>query len=447
MDASVLCEEQSMSKSLFGRVPLASVTTAIKDGTHGTHSRVSGGVPFLSAKNISSAGSFSWNESDDCIAESEFQQIQRYFQLQPRDILLTIVGSIGRRAVFDGSKVTFQRSVAYVRPDTRLVSERFLFHWFAQAEFQQELARRSNSTAQAGLYLGELAKTLVPDCPMPEQVRIAEILDTLDTTLRQTEAIIAKLKQVKQGLLHDLLTRGIDANGELRPPQSQAPHLYKDSPLGWIPREWEVVPTMTCCTLITKGTTPASDDMWQGNDGVRFLRVDNLSFDGQFAFEASRFRVSAATHRTTLGRSMCFPGDVLTNIVGPPLGKLGLVTDQSGDININQAIALFRANDDLLPRFLLLWLGSAIAQSWLRQRAKQTSGQVNLTLALCQELPLAFMDLAEQKGIISRVAAAQDRVDLESRELAKLVELKSGLMDDLLTGRVRVTPLLAPAAP
>ena len=280
-----------------------------------------------------------------------------------------------------------------------------------------------------------------------EQVQIAQVLDTLDTTLRQTEAIIEKLKQVRQGLLHDLLTRGIDANGELRPPHRQAPHLYKDSPLGWIPRGWEVVPTMTCCNLITKGTTPASDDMWQGNDGIRFLRVDNLSFDGQFDFEASRFRVSTATHRTTLGRSMCFPGDVLTNIVGPPLGKLGLVTDRSGDININQAIALFRPSDDILPRFLLLWLGSAIAQSWLRQRAKQTSGQVNLTLALCQELPLALMDLAEQQGIISRVTAAQDRMDLESRELAKLVELKSGLMDDLLTGRVRVTPLLVPAVP
>ena len=77
------------------------------------------------------------------------------------------------------------------------------------------------------------------DCiPIEEQRAIAALRATLDTTLRQTEAIIEKLKQIKQGLLHDLLKRGIDANGELRPPQSQAPHLYKDSPLGWIPRDW-----------------------------------------------------------------------------------------------------------------------------------------------------------------------------------------------------------------
>lgn len=76
--------------------------------------------------------------------------------------------------------------------------------------------------------------------PYADQAKIAEILDTLDTAIHETEAIIAKLKAVKQGLLHDLLTRGIDANGELRPPQSEAPHLYKPSPLGLIPKEWEI---------------------------------------------------------------------------------------------------------------------------------------------------------------------------------------------------------------
>lgn len=229
---------------------------------------------------------------------------------------------------------------------------------------------------------------------------------------------------------------------ELRPPQCQAPHLYKDSPLGGIPMEWDLVAAASRCSVITKGTTPAADDMWQGDEGVRFLRVDNLSFDGKFNFEASKFRVSTTTHRTALRRSMCLPGDVLTNIVGPPLGKLGLVTGESGEININQAIALFRPNGDLLQRFLLLWLGSVIAQSWLRQRAKQTSGQVNLTLAVCQELPIPHVDATEQQAITVRNDAAQERIDVESRELAKLVELKSGLMDDLLTGRVRVTPLL-----
>lgn len=282
-------------------------------------------------------------------------------------------------------------------------------------------------------------------CPNIESQRdIADVLDILDATIRQTEEIIKKLKQVKQGVLHDLLTRGIDANGELRPPQSQAPHLYKNSPLGWIPKQWDCAPTSARCSLITKGTTPAAENMWQGDDGVRFLRVDNLSFDGHFNFFASRFRISPETHSGELGRSKCLPGDVLTNIVGPPLGKLGLVMIDTGEININQAIALLRPNDELLSAFLLLWLSSAMAQLWLRSRAKQTSGQVNLTLALCRELPIPDMCLDEQQRIVDRIEVTQGRIILEESELAKLRELKSGLMDDLLTGRVRVTPLLNP---
>jgi len=333
------------------------------------------------------------------------------------------------------------------RPKASVVDSGFLMHYLDGGAIDAGLADvAKEGVRNHGLLNVGVADFFGLDIPLPpiaEQRKVAQVLDTLDTTIRQTEAIIAKLKQVKQGLLHDLLTRGIDGSGELRPPQSEAPHLYKASPLGWIPVAWSVVETAHRCSLITKGTTPASNQMWQGEEGVRFLRVDNLSFDGQLNFNASNFRISTVTHESELMRSQCLPGDVLTNIVGPPLGKLGLITEESGPININQAIALFRPTSYLLSNFLLTWLGSTLSQVWLRQRAKQTSGQVNLTLALCQELPIPDMPLIEQRAIVERIASSQARIDVEASTLHKLAQLKSGLMDDLLTGRVRVTPLLA----
>ncbi|CAJ91157.1 Type I restriction-modification system specificity subunit [Cupriavidus necator] len=317
----------------------------------------------------------------------------------------------------------------------------YFFHVAKQAE--RFLKAQTNGTGIPHVDR-ELLEGIKVFCPgSTEQQLLAEILDTLDTAIYETEAIIAKLKAVKQGLLHDLLTRGIDANGELRPPQAEAPHLYESSPLGWIPNEWGLAPTATRCHLITKGTTPAANEMWQGGAGIRFLRVDNLSFDGQLDLDASTFRVSLATHKGFLARSRCLEGDVLTNIVGPPLGKLGLVTKEIGEVNINQAIALFRPTEQLLPKFLLIWLSSSISQSWLRNRAKQTSGQVNLTLALCQELPLPRMTINEQQAIVDRVDAAQEQIWCEEELIRKMRLEKSGLMDDLLTGRVRVKPQLA----
>lgn len=331
-----------------------------------------------------------------------------------------------------------------LRAKPEVVNARFLAGFLTTKEPQKYIHDRTTGMAESQV---NFANEVLLDSPLRlppvyEQHLIAKVLDTLDTAIRETEALIDKLKAVKQGLLHDLLTRGIDANGKMRPPQSEAPQLYKESQLGWIPREWNQTSTRELCSLITKGTTPAANNMWQGGEGIRFLRVDNLSFDGQFDFVASNFRVSLGTHRGELSRSICLPGDVLTNIVGPPLGKLGLVTTQTGEVNINQAIALFRPKPSLLPSFALLWLGSTPAQTWLHKRAKQTSGQVNLTLALCQELPIPAVSLEEQHLIVESIEEMHERLSMEGNELIKLQHMKSGLMDDLLTGRVRVTPLL-----
>lgn len=85
--------------------------------------------------------------------------------------------------------------------------------------------------------------------PKDEWTYVAGILDTLDTAIHETEAIITKLNAVKRGLLHDLLTRGIDVNGVLRPPHTEVTHLYKESPLGWIPLEWGLKPLAACRTF------------------------------------------------------------------------------------------------------------------------------------------------------------------------------------------------------
>src|SRR5690606_17855660 len=114
--------------------------------------------------------------------------------------------------------------------------------------------------------------------PRTDWPKIAQVLDTLDTAIHETEAIIAKLKAVKQRLLHDLLTRGIDANGELRPPQSEAPHLYKPSPLGWIPKEWQIESVVKACSDVVD--CPHSTPHYQDH-GVLVARTMHIK-DGMF---------------------------------------------------------------------------------------------------------------------------------------------------------------------
>lgn len=428
-----------MSNVLFPMQPLSTLTTAIKDGTHGTHRRVAEGVPLLSAKNITVNGEITLDDSDDLISQSEYLDLTRSFQLQPDDLLLTIVGSLGRRAIYSGQRITFQRSVAYLRPYQQKVLSRFLFHWMGHPAFTAELVRRSNATAQAGLYLGELAKVSVPSPELREQSKVAQILDTLDTAIHETEAIITKLKAVKQGLLHDLLTRGIAANGELRPPQAEAPQLYKHSPLGWVPQEWDVVTLESVSKTVTSGSRDWA--RFYADSGALFVRIGNLTREHiNFRYESTMY---VRPPRNADGqRTRLESGDILISITAD-LGIVGVVPDGLGEAYINQHIALVRPDLDAVnSRFVGHYLAGPIAQTYI-SKLNDAGAKAGLNLPTIRGLVTAMPSRTEQDLIATRLDEIDKRIQNATAESAKLRELKSGLMDDLLTGRVRVTPLLA----
>lgn len=275
--------------------------------------------------------------------------------------------------------------------------------------------------------------------PFLEQCKIARILTTLDNLIERTETLIAKYQAIKQGMMHDLFTRGVDENRQLRPPQAEAPDLYKQSELGWIPKEWEVASAERLCHEITKGSTPSDLFAEDGPGRIPFIRVQNLSFDGTLLFDTEKSFILSSVHDTTLIRSKVFPGDILMNLVGPPMGKVSLVPDAHSEWNINQAIAIFRTLDVTFRQFLLLHLLSRRAFAWFLSRAKRTSGQQNLTLEMCKQLPVPIpQNRSERDQITSRFCLMDQTLVAEWTILRKLRALKTGLMQDLLTGKVRV---------
>ena len=361
------------------------------------------------------------------------------FSFDTEALLIAGNGEVGNVEYYKGKFEAYQRTYVLDKFDINI---QYIYH-LLKYSLKDTLSRSHAGSVIQFIKLEDLTEfAFFYPTNNQEMVRIVSILDTIDTAIQQTQAIINKLKQLKQGLLHDLLTRGVGANGELRPCYDDAPHLYKESPLGSIPNDWECVATRDLCSIITKGTTPSAGEMWQGFGGVPFLRVDNLYFDGSINFQASNFRISANTHSGLLSRSMCIFNDVLMNIVGPPLGKLGLIDESLGSANINQAIAMFRPTNDVISQYLLIWLSGMIAKEWLRCRAKQTSGQVNLTLELCQQLPIPKISISEQQRIVDQLQAMKQKINYEASYLNKLEQNKTALMDDLLTGRIRVTSLL-----
>ena len=165
------------------------------------------------------------------------------------------------------------------------------------------------------------------------------------------------------------------------------------------------VKVSTVCDFITKGTTPPNDLISEeySSDKVPYLKVYNLSFNGELLFDTAPQYISENIHNGMLARSKVYPNDVLMNIVGPSLGKFSLVTDEFPEWNINQAIAIFRAKEKINPKYLL----SALMQpEVLNPFLRQAVGirQLNLSLSQCRDLEIFLPPLSLQNQFADFVA-------------------------------------------
>ncbi|WP_434130722.1 restriction endonuclease subunit S [Methylocaldum sp. GT1BB] len=307
-----------------------------------------------------------------------------------------------------------------------------------------EMNKRTHGSTMKHIKRGELREFFVSiPVAVDEQRRLASVLDTLDTAIHETEAIIAKLKAVKQGLLHDLLTRGIDANGELRPPQAEAPHLYKQSPLGWIPKEWNAPRLLDVSNRITDGTHEAVTTVADGGGEVPFLFVSCVR-DGEVAWDKAASITRRDYVRISKGREP-EPGMVLYTAVGS-YGHAAEVGDKREFAFQRHIACIYPDATQVIAGFMPFVLNWEPMQRYA-DRVALGNAQKTVTLGELSRYPFVCPKKTEQVEIVGRVRAVQEKLTSEQRCLEKLQLQKSGLMDDLLTGRVRVTPLLEGGAP
>lgn len=208
--------------------------------------------------------------------------------------------------------------------------------------------------------------------------------------------------------------------------------------IGNIPTDWDVKTADEVSLKITKGTTPPKADIVDYKE-IPFLRVNNLGFNGSIDKKSDFVFVSRSAHEGFLARSKAYPGDILMNIVGPPLGKVSLLGHEFSEYNMNQAIVIYRLIDDVIYRdFFLSYLLSNTAQQWLQTRSKKTSGQQNLTIELCKGLPVPIPALDEQKKIAQILSTWDKAITTTEQLLANSQQQKKALMQQLLTGKKRL---------
>ncbi|WP_260959827.1 restriction endonuclease subunit S [Pseudomonas citri] len=363
------------------------------------------------------------------------------------DVLLnsTGTGTIGRSVVFDhDGAFIVDGHVTVLRPRAEAADGRWLNAVLRTSWGQSHLERfcYAGSTNQLELIRKPVKASVLPVPTVQEQQGIAQILDIFDTAIRETEALIDKLKAIKQSLLHDLLTRGIDSNGQLRPPESEAPQLYKESPLGWIPREWDAQLIATLLTDIEAGKSPSCSDTPAPSGSWGVLKVSAVHSDG---FRSDQNKL--VEHESLVNPAYeVHSGDLLITRANTPelVGMACLVEDPQPKLMLCDKTLRLVVNCGMASKeYLCLCLQQPYIRSQIECSATGTSMSMkNISQHAIRNLLVAIAPLPEQIEISARANTLALRLQHEMALLEKLRQQKAGLMDDLLTGRVRVTPLL-----
>jgi type I restriction enzyme S subunit len=310
----------------------------------------------------------------------------------------------------------------------------FIYQWTASKDLRS-VAKNSmtGSAGQQRVPSDFFEGFYIPEFPQVEQRKIGEILSAVDTAIEHTEALIAKQERIKTGLMQDLLTRGIDEHGNLR---SESTHEFKDSVLGHIPVEWEVKPSIAICRQIIVGIVIRPVQYYKPS-GVPVLRSANVRED---CIDPSNLVYMSAKDNDTLAKSQLFTGDLVTVRTGYP-GTTAAIPPEFDGCNCVDVVISRPDYNKVRSSFLSIWVNSDLGK---RQVLEGQGGlaQQHFNVGAMKSLLVKVPSLTEQERI-EQCLVGQRSVDGEIRiGLTKLRAIKTALMQDLLTGKKRVTALM-----
>jgi type I restriction enzyme S subunit len=359
---------------------------------------------------------------------------------QKGDVVLTTEAPLGNVAqIPDDERYILSQRTILLRANDAEVSSDYLRHYLAADCFQNLMRQQSSGTTATGIQRAKLEKLPV-SFPISkfEQAKIADILSTADRAIEETETLIGKQGLIKTGLMQDLLTRGIDEQGNRR---SEQTHSFKDSPVGKIPVEWEARSVSSVLIQSPKnGYSPVESDTW---NGIYMLGLGCLTADG---FRPKQLKF-APSRDSAIDEALLQPGDFLISRSNTRslVGLVGIFKNIGEPCIYPDLMVRLRFTSDVLPEYMEQVFMAPFMRQQIENAATGTSGSmVKISAALINTFTFKKPSIQEQTRILFLLRSSGDCVLKMIGALDKLRSLKTGLMQDLLTGRRRVTALLKP---
>lgn len=428
---------QSSSVDWIDRYPLgwkvarlSRVLAGIKDGTHGTFQRVEEGHPLLSAKNVQ-AGKIYLGDAESKISEEDYKSIISNGYPQAGDVALTIVGSVGRSAVYDlPHPVAFQRSVCFLRT-TPACNPYFLNYQIQADAFQEQLKLKTKVSAQPGVYMGDVASIGVVVPELEDQKAIVNFLDQetaeIDAFIADQEFLINLLNERRSANIAHVVTKGLNSNAPLRETGIEW--------LGRIPSHWQAHGLKYAAKTISGSGFPHA---YQGSteEEYAFHKVNSLSAaDPDGVIRIRRETVSAAT-AVTLRAEILPSGSIVLAKIGAAL-LLGRIRMLGMPSCIDNNMLGIKLTSRAHPRFTYYALHLVTFPKIVNPGAVPS-----LNERAFRSFELAWPPYHEQQAIadvLDRECSQLDAAIDDAREAIRLSqERRAALISAAVTGKIDV---------
>lgn len=357
----------------------------------------------------------------------------------------------------------FSTGFLQLRPYGDTYSAKFLYYYVVSPCFINQKNELATGSTQEALTDNNAVSLYFPLPPLNEQMRIVaklnQVIPRIDLVNERLDKIPAIIKRFRQSVLTAAVTGKLTEKWREKHPDVESAKellerinnegqgeknydksiIFSTSKVN-LPDSWIQISAEQINDHITKGTTPRNNDFV--SFGIPYLKVYNI-VNNKINFEYKSQFVTDELHNTYLSRSKVFPGDILMNIVGPPLGKIAIVPDTFNEWNINQALAIFRTRKMIVNQYLFFVLTEGECLAKLLIETRGVVGQSNLSLDQCRSLLVNLPPLEEQKEIVRQVDklfALADKLESHyQRAKARVDKLSQSILAKAFRGELVIT--------
>jgi len=345
--------------------------------------------------------------------------------IENRELLVVTRTGVGKLAIAP-FRIAISQDITGVILDQEKALPKYIY-WYLNYN-EDRLRALIQGTSINGLLRGDLESFVVPLPPLHEQKEIGEILTTLDYAIDKTTQVIEKAKELKKGLVQRLLTRGIGHK------------KFKKTVVGEIPVEWEVKRLFDTSSNEKYGFTggPFGSDLKEDcytDHGVRIIQLQNIG-DGKFL---DNYRIFTSEEKANELRSCnIYPGDIIIAKMADPVARACIIPDiDDRYLMASDGIRLSVNEKEYNVDFILYTINSTYFRKNAERHSTGTT-RLRIGLTVLKKLPMAIPPLKEQKKIAGILSMIYNELEKESNHKEQLQLLKKGLMQVLLTGKLRV---------